>query len=254
MPSLITKLGAALLTIVPLTATGCAKKQQQEFPEAKVHLNHISEVIQYKRDGNSGKIFLSPEQDEKKYLAGLSSLSIVHEDIRRVYNWQLRFNAIALQLPQKEIKIGGLPSQEQLDKDKLMFPKENFMVFPFTNPFEINRPRIDEGTQFMFMPYGSYMREKNMPMAFTLSDDFKFIPDSLNLRPYIQRHDDGLLKVQQQGLHFKINENKKDGRTIDIIVPSGSIPLAIATSKEMYLIGLNKVDVGEGIFSVVEEK
>lgn len=283
MASIVRRLGAAvLLGTIPFAATGCKNGNTDtvQAEEVKPHVRNISEVFQYKRDNTNYKVFISSNKDPKKLQDELSSLGIYGGTIRRLFTWQQAFNDRAFYLGQQEIRFDLLdPPSEAIEKN-LMPSTEHLEVFPFIDPF---KDKELKSSSFLLTPYASYLNEDKVPLAITLNDKFKFLPYSVERRHYLHKHSDGLLQVKE-GIYFKVQEITNDsteenkgvgisvplealpitvginfklterkGRVLDVIVPLENSPISIATDKVMYLIGLDRVSVGEGKFGVVEQ-
>ncbi len=282
MASVVSRLGAAvLLGTIPFTAAGCKgeKSSTVQAEEVKPTARNISEVFKYKRDYSNHKIFVSSNKDYKIVNDALHSLDIVGEDIRRFYIWQQDFNNRAFDLEQREIRFDLLSAPPKPIDRNLLPVEEKIDVFPFIDPF---KEKELKSSSFLLLPRSNFSNSK-IPLGITLSERFKFLPYSVERRHYLHRHNDGLLQAKE-GICFKVQERtnnpdeenkgvgisiplsalpftidmkfkftEPEGKILDIVVPVENAPIAIDTGKAMYLIGMDKVTVGEGKFGVVEQ-
>ncbi|MBI3591241.1 MAG: hypothetical protein HY094_07705 [Candidatus Melainabacteria bacterium] len=272
----IIKLGAAVLASIPLATVGCTDKNADKANivsnEPYSDIKHVSEIFCFKRDEKTGKIFIEEaEKDHRRLSYAVHNLKLLWQEIDMLKSWTNEFNKRAEKLEQREIKVSDLtppsvlnttkfnPKDTQtLKKFDVLNPTYFYDVYPFTNPtkgeeLSSNIPVVRaDGKDFSYLytAYAAYNR--NIPLSISIPSQY-FIPESITRKHYLNiprygSSNDKELEAKE-GIYF-IAKGKV--RKVEVIVPLTSLPLAIDTGKEMYLIGLDKVNVSNGNLGVVK--
>ncbi|MBI3591240.1 MAG: hypothetical protein HY094_07700 [Candidatus Melainabacteria bacterium] len=254
MGSLAVKLGTAVLAgVIPFGAAGCKGKQEMQETAQVQKVKHFSEIFPFKRDENTGKVFVGKE--EKKFLIIKTNQEhpFYPYDLENLDKWQKLFNQNANKLEQIEINAANiLSSLPKHGEQNIIFPN-NFYDLSTLDAL-ISKSvclNMKEEVNLVVFPVASFKDGSRRPLALTLEKSFEFMPNSLAPKFYSYDSHNNLGGYDQvgTGISFKV-ENKATNLTLNLTAPLENLPLIITTENKMYLIGLDKVDVQKGNLEV----
>lgn len=259
-------MAASAIPVSLIAHNGCNRiNQTEEVKKVKelTNIKHTTEVFQFKRDKDTGKIFIELEKDEEKVNDARCHLKLLWQEVDILQAWAKEFNKKSENLEQKEIKISDLASPQipkitkaRADETDLF---EEFNIFnpegwdttyPFQNivrkdyhDLESNRDIITrQGTvnsfSHVYTAYFSY--NNNLPLSVSVPGNY-FVPESVSRKYYLDKIGADFKQKEfgiKEGIYFVA---KGKVRKVEVVVPLSSLPLTIDTGKKMYIIGLNTI-------------
>ncbi|MBI3591244.1 MAG: hypothetical protein HY094_07720 [Candidatus Melainabacteria bacterium] len=263
------KLRTAILASVIPFASGCSVCNNDNPADIKPvevrnelpKVTHLSEVVQFKRAPESKKLFLEWSRGKQNVQNDLKNLGLDEQDRIEFALWQAQFNRKSKTFENKEIIINNLPSpvrnndipdlndNDSLKKHGVMIPDIHSHNSPFVNPFMNALPNdVLKEKNYLILPVSSDSKGRRiLPVAITLGDNFKFLPDSVHLSDYLDESIPTEKKSINLGLYFEVQEKGGKNRKLHAVVPLRNMPLVIEAENKMYIFAFDKIDgINEG--------